>query len=222
MRGHAEPIDLCGGIIIMRISSTVLATTVTAIAMMCTTPAALAQNNSISSNYLTGVWKEDAQCRGNEAMIFFPNGTMSSAGSVAANYTVSGPAQIVVYGPGGSATMGLQYINQDKLVLTIQNDATVLHRCGSNAGVTLSNAYITGGWGHNGNCATPEVFSANGHMRTSQGGQGTWALFGNTLRLTVNNGSSVDFAVQANGQRNMTLTQLNQGSNQISNYTRCF
>lgn len=207
------------------ISFRALASTVVAMSLLSTGAPVAAQNNSISQAYLIGIWKEDPQCRGNEAMVFFANNTMSSAGSVPVNYTVTGPSQILMFGPGGSVPIQTQYVNQDKIVVTFQNDATVLHRCGANnAGhhnnAQLSSAYITGGWGQNGNCANPEVFSAGGHLRTSQGDTGTWALFGNTLRLTVNNGSSVDFVAQSNGPRNMTLVQSNNG--QVSNYNRCF
>ena len=206
-------------------SARALAATAVAMALFGVSTAAVAQGNPVSHAYLTGVWKEDQQCRGGEAMIFFANNTMSSSGSVPVNYTVTGPAQILMYGPGGSVPIQTQYVSQDKMVVTFQNDATVLHRCGGgvpaqNNNAQLSQSYITGGWGQNGNCANPEVFSAGGHLRTSQGDAGTWALFGNTLRLTVNNGNSLDFTAHASGNRNLTLIQNNNG--QASNYTRCF
>lgn len=87
-------------------------------------------------------------------------------------------------------------------------------------GAQVSSAYIVGGWGHNGNCRTPEVFLAGGHFRSSQSQDGTWSLLGNTLRLVLGNGNGLDFAVQANGNQNMTLTQASNGD--VSNYTRCF
>jgi hypothetical protein len=212
-----------------RLPSKALLIAATTVAVSCVSAPAFAQQQ-VSAGYLTGVWKENQQCHGGEAMVFFANNTMSSNGSVAVNYTVSGPSQILMYGPGGSVPIETRPINQDKMVITFQNDATVLHRCGGrgnaynapvpHANAPLSAAYITGGWGHNGNCANPEVFSVGGQFRTSQGHPGTWALFGNTLRLTVNNGLAIDFFVQPNGQRNMTLTQNNNG--EVSVYTRCF
>lgn len=183
---------------------------------------ALAQSG-LSQQYLTGVWQETPQCNGNVGMVFFANGTMSSAGSTPVNYAVTGPSQITMHGPGGAVPFNIQYVNQDRMIVTFQNDASVFYRCGAQAAnthVQVSAAYVTGGWGHNGVCGRPEVFSAGGHMRTSTGDVGTWALFGNTLRVTVANGNSLDFAVQPNGQQNMTLTQTNNG--QVSNYTRCF
>ena len=205
-----------------------IAAAAVAIALSYVGTAAFAQTAPVSPAYLTGVWKEDQQCHGGEAMVFFPNNTMSSAGSVAVNYTVSGPRQIMMYGPGGAVPIDTQLVNQNQMVLTFQGNASVLFRCGVNMaapsypapGMQLSPAYITGGWGHNGNCGNPEVFTGNGQFRTSQGGSGAWTAFGNTLRMAPHNGGSIDFMVQTNGPRNMTLTQTNNG--QVSNYTRCF
>lgn len=201
--------------------STVIATTL-AISVSCVSSTALAQGMAISPGYLTGVWQENAQCQGSEAMVFFANNTMSSAGSTPVNYAVTGQSQFTMYGPGGSVPIEARAVNQNQMVVTFQGSAMVVHRCGAGGGnaVQLNNAFITGGWGMNGNCAAPEVFSAGGHFRTSNNDPGTWALFGNTLRMTLNNGNGLDFIVQVNGQRNMTLTQSNNG--QVSNYTRCF
>lgn len=214
----------------MRVPSNTVAVTVMAIALSCVSTSAFAQNIRVSNGYLTGVWKEDQQCNGGEAMVFLPNNTMSSAGSTPVNYTVSGPTQVVMYGPGGSVPIETQPVNQNQMVLTFQGNATILYRCGvnnnarnnpaPNNNAQLTPAYIAGGWGQNGNCANPEVFNVGGQFRTSNGDPGTWALFGNTLRMTVNNGAALDFFVQPNGRRNMTLTQSNNG--QVSNYTRCF
>lgn len=208
----------------MRISSRSLVTATAAVFFSCAGTAALAQ--SISPSYLTGAWQDNPQCQGSEAMVFYPNGTMSSAGSAVVNYTVSGPAQIVMHGAAGAAAFGLQYLDQNRLLLTYQNTSAVLYRCGGNAGVQpavvpqLSPTYIAGGWGFNGNCANPEVFRAGGQVRTSQGQAGTWALFGNTLRLTVN-GMVSDLHVQVFGNSNMSATPMVPGG-QPSNYTRCF
>lgn len=213
----------------VRTRSGAIIATALAIALSCANTSASAQSGPVSAAYLTGVWKENQQCTGGEAMVFFPNNTMSSAGSVPVNYVVSGPAQIMMYGSGGSVPIETQVVNQNKMVITFQNDATVLYRCGFNTpthnypapnnNMQLSPAYITGGWGYNGNCNNPEVFTNGGQFRTSQGAPGTWTVFGNTLRMLVNN-NSIDFVVQVNGHGNMTLTQVNNG--QISNYTRCF
>lgn len=197
---------------------------VTAIAMSvaCMGSPALAQANQISPGYLTGVWQDNPQCRGSEAMVFFANNTMSSAGSTPVNYAVTGPSQFTMYGPGGAVAIQAQHINQNQMVVSFQNQTQVVYRCGAQGGnaVQLNSAYIAGGWGMNGNCAAPEIFTAGGQFRTSANDPGTWALFGTTLRLTVNNGASLDFIVQANGPRNMTLTQVSNGD--VSNYTRCF
>lgn len=207
----------------MRLSTKTLAAAAAAVAVSCASAPAFAQGPRITNQYLTGVWQEDQQCNGHQAMVFYANNTMSSAGSPAASYAVTGPAQIVMYGPGGSMQMGVRYVNQNQMVITYNNDATVLFRCSGGsapAPTQLSSAYFIGGWGFNGNCSNPDVFSNNGRVRTSQG-PATWALFGNTLRLTNNNGVTTDFAVQVNGHRNMTLTQTTGGYN-VSNYTRCF
>lgn len=208
----------------MRISSPSFVAAAAALAFSCASTASFAQ--SISPAYLTGTWQDNPQCQGSEAMVFYPNGTMSSAGSAIVNYTVSGPAQIVMHGAGGAAPFGLQYLDQNRLLLSYQNTSAVLYRCGGNAGAQaamapqLSPAYITGGWGFNGNCASPEIFRAGGVVRTSQGHNGTWALFGNTLRLTVN-GVVSDLVVQAFSHGNMSATPTVPGS-PPSNYTRCF
>ena len=191
---------------------------------------AFAQHGGVTTNYLTGVWKEDRRCRGNEAMVFFANGTMSSAGSVPVNYAVTGPSQIVMHGPGGVVPINIQNIDQNNMIVNFQGRAVVVFRCGYNSGQNynpgpnnnagLSPAYITGGWGQNGNCARPEVFSVNGQLNSSNGDQGSWALFGNTLRIKGVSGTDTDFAVQPNGPRHMTLTQTQNG--QVSTYTRCF
>lgn len=208
----------------MQISSRSFATAAAALVFSCASTAALAQN--ISTGYLTGAWQDNPQCQGSEAMVFYPNGTMSSAGSAVVNYTVSGPAQIVMHGAGGAAAFGLQYLDQNRLFLTYQNTSAVLYRCGGNTAAQpvmvpqLSAGYIAGGWGFNGNCASPEVFRAGGHVRTSQGQNGTWALLGNTLRLTIN-GVTSDLLVQVYSNSNMSATPMVPGS-QPSNYTRCF
>lgn len=205
--------------------SSTIATAV-ALSIFCLSPPAFAQGAPISHGYLTGVWQDNAQCAGGTTMVFYPNNTMSSAGSIPVNYTVTGPSQFTMYGPGGAVAVQAQYVNQNQMVITFQNDASVLYRCGAPGGAAagtntqLSASYITGGWGLNGNCSAPERFAASGHFQTSNNDPGTWALFGNTLRMTVNNGNSLDFFVQVNGPRNMTLTQSNNG--QVSNYTRCF
>lgn len=186
---------------------------------------AFAQNNAISHGYLTGSWQDNPQCTGSETMVFFPNNTMSSAGSIPVNYSVTGPSQFTMHGPGGAASIQAQYVNQNQMVVTFQNDASVFYRCGAANARAVSNAqltpaYIVGGWGHNGNCRAPEEFAAGGQFRTSNNDRGTWALSGNQLRMMLGNGNGIDFSVQVNGQRNMTLTQNNNG--QVSQYTRCF
>lgn len=208
-----------------------IATAAVAIALTCAHGAAVAQNNiQLTTGYLTGVWNEDQQCLGGDSMVFTPN-TMSSAGSVPVNYTITGPAQITIYGPGGQVPFNVKPINQNRMVVTIGNDASVVYRCGGGGGgrgwnnnnnnnYQVSPGYVIGGWGQNGNCSNPEVFIANGRMTTSNGDAASWQLFGNTLRLTAANGGVVDFSVQANGRQNMTLVQNNNG--QVSNYTRCF
>lgn len=204
------------------LSSKIVATAL-ALSLSCAAPAAFAQNNSISPGYLTGTWMDNAQCVGSAAMVFFPNTTVSSAGSQAVNYAVTGPSQFTMYGPGGGASIQAQYVNQNQMVLTLNNDTAMFYRCGANASAggsaQLTPAYIVGNWGQNGNCAVPEVFAAGGHFRTSNHDQGTWALFGNTLRMTINNGLNIDFSVQPNGHGNMTLVQNNNG--QVSHYIRC-
>lgn len=202
----------------------VMATAI-AISMGCIGQPAFAQNNAISTGYLTGSWKDNAQCAGNEAMVFFPNNTMSSAGSIPVSYSVTGPSQFTMHGPGGAASIQAQYVNQNQMLVTFQNDAAVFYRCGgANTRATnntaLTPAYIIGGWGQNGNCSTSEVFSAGGQFRTSNNDWGNWRLSGNQLRMTLDNGNSIDFSVLPNGPRNMTLTQNNNG--QVSHYTRCF
>jgi len=159
-------------------------------------------------------------------MIFFVNQTMSSAGSIPANYAVTGPQQITLHGPGGTSLIGVQYVNQNQIVVTLQNQAAVMYRCSTNfappppnnSGQGLTNAYFVGSWGENGNCTAPDVFLTGGQMRSGNGGGGTWALFGQTLRLTLTNGGTVDFDVQSNGRRNMTLTRAGFAP---VNYTRC-
>ncbi len=208
---------------------------VAAAALTCASTSAVAQNGGVTTGYLTGVWKEDQQCRGNEAMVFFANDTLSSAGSVPVSYAVTGPSQIVMHGPGGAVPINIQSIHQNNMIVSFQGGTTVLFRCGHNVGQNynpgpynpgpnynagLSPAYITGGWGQNGNCARPEIFSVNGQLNSSTGDQGSWALFGNTLRIKGVSGTDTDFAVQTNGPRNMTLTQTQNGA--VSIYTRCF
>lgn len=201
--------------------SAVAIATAIAISLSGVSSAAMAQG-AISHGYLTGVWQENAQCRGNESMVFFANNTMSSAGSTPVNYAITGQSQFTMYGPGGAVPIQAQNINQNQMVVTFQNTTMLVYRCGgSNVNnVQLTASYIPGGWGMNGNCASPEVFAVGGQFRTSANDPGTWALFGNTLRMTVNNGASLDFVVQPNGQRNMTLTQSSNGD--VSHYTRCF
>jgi hypothetical protein len=207
----------------MSAKAKVMATAI-AVALSGVSPAAFAQNNAISPAYLTGVWQENAQCRGSEAMVFFPNNTMSSAGSPPANYAVTGPSQFTMYGPGGAIPIQAQQVNYNQMVVTVQNSAIVVYRCGAaNAGAgtpQVVNTNIVGGWGHNSNCATPEVFVAGGQFRSSQNDLGRWSLSGNLLRLNMNNGNSLDFSVQVNTPQNITMTQTNNG--QVSNYTRCF
>lgn len=159
-------------------------------------------------------------------MIFFPNGTMSSSGSPPVNYAVTGPAQITMYGPNGAIQFGMQHINQNQMILTVQNSSTMVYRCASGFGAQPTNppqltvAFITGGWGFNGNCASPDIFNANGRMRSALGTDASWGIFGGTLRLTNPNGASTDFSVQINNNSNMLL--VNQANGQTSNYTRCF
>lgn len=208
----------------MKTSSKAIAAAV-ALSLSCVSPAALAQSNAISPGYLTGTWKDNAQCRGNESLIFFPNNTMSSAGSVPINYAVTGPSQFTMHGPGGAVPIQAQYVNQNQMVVTFNNDAGVFYRCGganaAGAGnAQLTSAYMVGGWGHNGNCRAPEVFQAGGRFRSSQNHDGSWSLLGNTLRLVLNNGNGLDFTVHPNGNQNMTLTQVSNGD--VSQYTRCF
>ena len=213
-----------------------LAIAAAAMTLTCASTPALAQNGGVTTGYLTGVWKEDQQCRGNEAMVFFPNDTMSSAGSVAVSYAVTGPSQIVMHGPGGVVPINIQTIHQNNMIVSFQGGRTVLFRCGYTSGQNfypgpnynpgphytgvLSPAYVTGGWGQNGNCARPEVFLVNGQLNSSNGDQGSWTLFGNVLRIKGVTGTDTDFAVQTNGPRNMTLTQTQTGA--VSIYTRCF
>ena len=207
------------------------ATIAAAIVISCSSQVASAQSTPISANYLTGVWKENAQCHGGEAVVFFQNSTMSSAGSPAVNYTVSGPEQIIMYGPGGAVPVKIDTVNQNSMIMKFPGGATVVHRCGSsfnaqpsynpntvNSGI--SPRYIEGRWTNTGNCASPENFLPSGNFVSSLNQPGTWAIFGNTLRVTANTGNTVDFAVQINGAGNMTLTQLNQ-VNSVVNYIRC-
>lgn len=206
-------------------SSTKIMAVSMAIAVSGISPAAFAQANAISPAYLTGVWQDNAQCRGSEAMVFYANNTMSSAGSVPVNYAVTGPSQFTMYGPGGAVPIQAQQVNYNQMVVSLQNSAVVFYRCGgANAPAGNSpqfvNTNIIGGWGHNGNCATPEVFIAGGQFRSSQNDLGRWSLSGNLLRLNMNNGNSLDFSVQVNTPQNITMTQTNNG--QVSNYTRCF
>lgn len=197
-----------------------------ALAASCASLPAFAQGNAISPGYLTGVWKENAHCGGAEAMTFFPNNTMSSAGSIPVNYTVTGPAQFTMHGPGGVVSIPAQYVNPNQMVVTFQNNASVFYRCGGThapapvRNTQLTPAYLVGGWGHNGNCSVLEVFAAGGPFRSSNNDAGTWGLFGNIVRITLGNGASLDFSVQPNGPRNMMMTQTNNG--QVSHYTRCF
>lgn len=196
-----------------------------ALSMSCVSLPAFAQNNAISPGYLTGTWKNNAKCRGSEAMVFFPNNTMSSAGSIPVNYIVTGPSQFTMHGPGGAASIQAQYVNHNQMVVTLQNNASVFYRCGganAQAGnsTQLTTAYITGSWTDKGNCAMPEVFYNNGQVRSSQNVMAGWALLGSVLRIMPSNGANVDFVVQVNGPRNMMLTQSGTGA--VSHYMRCF
>jgi hypothetical protein len=196
--------------------------TAIAVSMSCTSLPTFAQ--SISPGYLTGTWKENANCLGNEAMIFFPNNTMSSAGSVPVNYAVTGPSQLTMHGPGGAAFFQAQYVNHNQMVITHQNNASVIYRCGGANPYTVNNAqltaaYIAGSWTDKGNCAMPEVFYNNGQVRSSLNVMAGWALLGNVLRIMPSTGGNVDFVVQVNGPQNMMLTQTNSG--QVSYYARC-
>lgn len=197
---------------------------------LCWGAPAFAQHSALTTSYLTGVWKEDQQCRGNEALVFFANDTMSSAGSVPVSYAITGPGQFVMHGPGGVVPINVQIIHQNNMIVSFPGGTTVVFRCGYNAGPSnnpapnynagLSPAYLTGGWGQNGNCARPEVFSVNGQLTSSNGDVGSWSLFGNTLRIKGVSGTDTDFLVQTNGPRHMTLTQAQNGL--VSVYTRCF
>ncbi len=192
--------------------------------MLCISLPAFAQSNAISPGYLTGVWKENANCRGNEAMVFFPNNTMSSAGSVPVNYVVTGPSQFTMHGPGGAASIQAQYVNHNQMVITHQNNASVIYRCsGANAQAVnnsqLTAGYITGSWTDKGNCAMPEVFYNNGQVRSSLNVLAGWTLLGNVLRIMPSTGGNVDFVVQVNGPQNMMLIQSTSG--QVSHYARC-
>lgn len=205
-------------------SKTKMMATAIAISMSCASLPTFAQSNAISPGYLTGIWKENANCIGNEAMVFFPNNTMSSAGSVPVNYVVTGPSQLTMHGPGGAASFQAQYVNHNQMVITHQNNASVVYRCGganpyAGNNAQLTAAYIAGSWTDKGNCAMPEVFYNNGQVRSSLNVMAGWALLGNVLRIMSSNGGNVDFMVQVNGPRNMMLTQTNTG--QVSHYARC-
>lgn len=185
---------------------------------------AFAQHNAISTGYLTGTWKDNAQCRGREAMVFFQNQTFSSAGSIPVNYAVTGPSQFTMHGAGGAASIQAQYLNQNQMLVTLNNNSSVFYRCGGgNAQPAytppLTVTYIVGGWTHNGNCGRPEVFQPGGRFQTSQNATGAWTLFGNVLRMMPANGVNAEFVVQVNGPGNMVLTQSN---GQVSYYTRCY
>lgn len=210
-----------------------LTTTVLVAASLAALPAS-SQPVGVSAPFLTGVWKEDAQCRGPEAMVFFPNSTMSSAGSTAVNYTVVGGNQIVLYGPGGQQSFGVQYVNPNKVVFTLNNDATIAYRCSQQAGnnavgrgrrapnnpTTFVPTPVTfaGGWGENGDCAKADIFTAGGHFQAGNGAGGTWSLFGNTLRMTMQNGAVVDAQIQNFTNKAMSLTV----GGQALSYQRCF
>lgn len=169
-------------------------------------------------------------------MVFFPNNTMSSAGSIPVNYTVTGPAQFTMHGAGGAASIQAQYLNHNQMLVSLQNNTSVFYRCGgaqAHAGgnvhpgfnmhpgghAQLSPAYIVGGWSHTGNCAAPEIFHGDGRFQSSLNAWGTWRLLGNVLQLMPSNAANADFFVQVNGPRNMVLTQ-NTGS--VTHYARCF
>lgn len=68
--------------------------------MLCISLPAFAQSNAISPGYLTGVWEENANCRGQQSHGVLSNNTMSSAGSVPVNYVVTGPSQFTMPRPG--------------------------------------------------------------------------------------------------------------------------
>lgn len=195
-----------------------------ALSMPCLSLPAFAQANAISTGYLTGTWMDNAQCRGHEAMVFFPNQTMSSAGSIPVSYAVTGPSQFTMHGPGGAATIQAQYLNPNQMLVTLNNNSSVFHRCGAQNVQAGGNAqptpaFLVGGWSHNGNCAMPEVFHNDGRFQTSLNAWGTWTLFGNVLRMMPANGANADLVVQVTGPRNMMLTQ---GNGQVSYYARCF
>lgn len=222
----------------MHIPSKSVTAAAIALTLACLSITSFAQGTPISTPYLIGTWQENQQCQARESMVVFPNGTISLPGAPPVNYTVTGPAHITIHGAGGAAPFGVQYVNQNQMILSVQNQSSVMYRCGSNSGwqpqpqpqmqprqqqyvQQISKGDITGPWGLNGNCANVEVFGGNGIFAANGGAvSATWQLQGNTIRLINPNGLVVDFAVQMNGKRNMTLTQLS--NNQVSSYTRCF
>lgn len=161
-------------------------------------------------------------------------GTVRANAPVGNLHTVVGGNQIVLYGPGGQQSFGVQYVDQNKVVFTLNNDATIAYRCsqgvrnnwsrpsGGNRNqrnfLTPTPVIFAGGWGENGNCSKADVFTPGGHFQAGNGAGGTWSLFGNTLRMTMQNGATVDAQVQ-----NFTSTSmaLNAGG-QTAYYQRCF
>jgi len=212
----------------MQISLKTFATAAAALAITCTSPSAFAQSGPVSPSYLNGVWKENPQCRGNEALAFFPNSTMSAAGSQPVNYAVTGAKKIMMYGPGGAVPIRIDNARPNSMVVKFQGMAMQVYRCTANfnaparpphhAGV--SDAYIVGRWSHNGNCGNPDIFSPGGHFIGSTHEAGRWAVHGNTLRIIMQSGNTADFLVQINGPRKMMLAPVHQPGN-ISTYRRC-
>lgn len=207
-----------------------LASATAALVLSLTAQSAFAQNAPISPHYLTGIWKESPQCHGHEAMVFFPNNTLSSAGSPPVNYTVTGPQQIMMYGPGGSIPINVNQLHHNSMVIMVQGTNVMLHRCGGgfnppppppqhNNHAVLNHNYLIGRWTNAGNCANAEVFSPGGHFMSSANHTGSWTLNGNIVRIDVGNGNILDFAVQVHHRNSMTLSQMNQHN--VTVYQRC-
>lgn len=186
----------CGGILAM---ATVFGAT-----------SASAQAQAIPSGYFEGKWKDNLLCIGKSEFHFDNARTVVVDSSLTADFTINMYNQLTITGPGGAVMFGVQYVDEDTMIVSDANGAAQeLHRCSTtpqaakglaralpapvpgyqpplgSSGVILQPnlAYLQGRWTETGNCANAMTIYPNGTLVDASGTSVNFGLSGNQITI---------------------------------------
>jgi len=80
-------------------------------------------------------WQEDQSCNGPEYFAFIDDKTARDSGGVM-NYTIAGADNIVFSRNGGSVLVQAKMVDNSTMVVTLQGNTGLLHRCGQPTAVS--------------------------------------------------------------------------------------